>query len=305
MECMRTINEPVEFSGSLGSKLFTNGATLRRLWTEGKWVEGPVWRPSEQCLLWSDIPNNRIMRWHATDGVRVWRKPSDFSNGNTLDHEGRLVTCEHGSRSVTRTELDGTRTTLASHYKGKRLNSPNDVVVKSDGSIWFTDPPYGILSNYEGYKANSELGANYVFRLDPGTRHLEVVADEFVKPNGLAFSPDERTLYISDTGRSHDPDGPHHVRAFDLVEGRSLTGGRVLAEIEPGVSDGFCVDVSGHIFTSAGDGVQVLTPEGTLIAKVRVPEIVSNCCFGGPHRDRLFITATTSLYAIQLATTGM
>lgn len=298
------MSEEIEILDDAARCLFAQGTVLERLWTGGKWVEGPVWRPSENDLLWSDIPNNRMMRWLPGDGVSVWRSPSHFSNGNTLDREGRLVTCEHGSRSLTRTEPDGTRTTLIARYQGKRLNSPNDVIVKSDGTIWFTDPPYGILSNYEGHEADSELGSNYVFRFDPRTVELEIVAKDFVKPNGLAFSPDEKNLFISDTGKSHDPEGPHHIRVFDVQGSRYLANGRVFAIVEPGLADGFRVDVNGLIFTSAGDGVHIYAPDGILIAKIRVPEVVSNCCFGGQSGNRLFIAGTTSLYTIELSTVG-
>jgi gluconolactonase len=279
-------------------------AQLERLWTGGQWCEGPVYLPREDAVLWSDIPANRVMWWKDGRGARVWLCPSNFANGHTLDREGRLISCEHGTRRVTRREADGTFVTLASHYRGMRLNSPNDVVVESDGSIWFTDPPYGILSDYEGHKAESEIGANYVFRLDPRTGALAVVADDFDKPNGLAFSPDESVLYISDTGFSHDPNGPHHIRAFDVVDGCRLARGRVFAVVEPGGPDGFCVDCEGNVFTSAWDGIHVYAPDGRLLGKIRVPEKTSNCTFGGPGGNRLFITAETSLYAITLETRG-
>ncbi|HYE00314.1 MAG TPA: SMP-30/gluconolactonase/LRE family protein, partial [Alphaproteobacteria bacterium] len=214
------------------------------------------------------------------------------------DREGRLVTCEHGTRRVTRTEADGTITVLADRHRGRRLNSPNDVVVKSDGTIWFTDPPYGILSDYEGYKADSEQEGNFVFRLDPASGELRVVADDFDKPNGLAFSPDESLLYIADSGISHDPAGPHHIRRF-AVEGAALRDLGVFAVIDPGTADGLRVDRHGHVWTSAGDGVQVLAPDGTLLGRIRTPEIASNLCFGA---GRLFITATSAVYAIAVNT---
>ena len=269
------------------------------------WVEGPVWFAEGEYLLWSDIPNNRILQWAEGMGVRVFRRPSNNSNGNTRDREGRLVTCEHGARRVTRTEHDGSITVLADRYQGKRLNSPNDVVVKSDGSIWFTDPPYGILSDYEGHKAKSQIGANNVYRIDPKSAAVTIVADDFDKPNGIAFSPDESVLYVADTGASHDPDGPHHIRAFDVVGGKRLTNGRVFAEINPGLADGFRLDTDGNVWTSAGDGVHCYSRGGDLLGKVLVPEVVANVCFGGPKRNRLFITATTSLYTVYLAQTGV
>jgi gluconolactonase len=269
------------------------------------WAEGPVYFADGDYLLWSDIPNDRMLQWTEGLGVRVFRRPANNSNGNTRDREGRLVTCEHGARRVTRTECDGSITVLADRYQGKRLNSPNDVVVKSDGSIWFTDPPYGILSDYEGHKAESEIGACNVYRIDAKSGAVSVVADDFDKPNGIAFSPDESSLYVADTGASHDPNGAHHIRAFDVVGGKKLAKGRVFAEISPGLADGFRLDTDGNVWTSAGDGVHCYSPAGELLGKVLVPEVVSNVCFGGPKRNRLFITATTSLYAVYLAQTGV
>jgi len=268
------------------------------------WAEGPVWFADGQYLLWSDIPNNVILQYCERLGVRVYRHPSNNTNGHTRDREGRLISCEHGGRRVSRTEHDGSIIVMVDRYKGKRLNSPNDVVVKSDGTIWFTDPPYGIMSEYEGHKTKSAIGANYVYRLDPKTGGLTVVADDFDKPNGIAFSPDERKLYIADTGRSHDPDGPHHIRVFDVVDGRKLAKGRVFAEISPGMADGFRLDTDGNVWTSAGDGVHCFSPRGELLGKVLVPEVISNVCFGGPKRNRLFITATTSLYAAYVGQVG-
>jgi gluconolactonase len=268
------------------------------------WAEGPVWFADGQYLLWSDIPNNVILQYAEGLGVRVWRHPSNNTNGHTRDREGRLISCEHGGRRVSRTEHDGSYTVLVDRYKGKRLNSPNDVVVKSDGTIWFTDPPYGILSDYEGKKTKSAIGANYVYRFDPKTKSLTVVADDFDKPNGIAFSPDEKRLYIADTGRSHDPDGARHIRVFDVIDGRKLARGRVFAEISPGLADGFRLDTDGNVWTSAGDGVHCFSPRGELLGKILVPEVVSNVCFGGPKRNRLFITATTSLYAAYVCQVG-
>jgi gluconolactonase len=268
------------------------------------WAEGPVWFADGQYLLWSDIPNNVILQYAEGLGVRVWRHPSHNTNSHTRDREGRLVSCEHGGRRVSRTEHDGSYTVLVDRYKGKRLNSPNDVVVKSDGTIWFTDPPYGILSDYEGKKTKSAIGANYVYRFDPRTKSLTVVADDFDKPNGIAFSPDEKKLYVADTGGSHDPDGAHHIRVFDVIDGRKLARGRVFAEISPGLADGFRLDTDGNVWTSAGDGVHCFSPRGELLGKILVPEVVSNVCFGGPKRNRLFITATTSLYAAYVCQVG-
>lgn len=281
------------------------GVELEELYSGCRWAEGPVWFGDRGCLLWSDIPNQRMLRWIPDGGVSVFRAPSDFANGNTRDREGRLVTCEHGARRVTRTEPDGRITVLADSYRGRRLNSPNDVVVRSDGSIWFTDPTYGILSDYEGYKAEPEQPTRNVYRLDPATGELDVVVDDFVQPNGLAFSPDENSLYIADSGGSHDDGGPSHVRVFDVVDGRRLANGRIFFEVDRGVPDGMRVDSQGNLWTSAGDGVQCVSADGRLLGKILVPQIVANLTFGGPRRNRLFITATRSVYAIYLAANGV
>lgn len=280
-------------------------AHLDRLYDGCRWAEGPVWFEDGGYLVWSDIPNRRMLRWVPDVGVSVFRADSNYANGNTRDRQGRLVTCEHGGRRVTRTEPDGSITVIADRYDGKRLNSPNDVVVKSDGSIWFTDPSYGIMSDYEGHKSEQEQDGCYVFRVDPATGGVSIVADDFVKPNGLAFSPDESILYIADSGVSHDPDGPHHIRAFDVADGERLTSSRVFAEIDPGLPDGFRLDVDGNIWTSAFDGVHCYAPEGDRLGKILIPEKVANLTFGGPKRNRMFITASTSLYAVYVGTNGV
>lgn len=279
-------------------------ARVERLWTGARWSEGPAWFAAGRYLVWSDIPNDRMMRFDEASGhVAVFRQPSQFSNGNTVDGQGRLVSCEHLTRRVTRTEHDGSISVLASEYDGKSLNSPNDVVVKSDGSIWFTDPSYGIMSDYEGESAEPELPCQ-VYRIDPDGS-MSVVATDFVKPNGLAFSPDESILYIADTGASHAPDGPKHIRALQLSDdGKSLGDSRVFAESSAGLFDGFRVDLDGRIWTSAADGVHCLNTEGELIGKILIPELVANVTFGGPKRNRLFICGTTSLYSLYLAING-
>ncbi|NEE03112.1 SMP-30/gluconolactonase/LRE family protein [Phytoactinopolyspora halotolerans] len=300
----------VEVVDALFSQFVLGNASLERLWTGARWAEGPVYFADARQLLFSDIPNDRMLRWVDVGGpgdggvTTVYRQPSEYANGHTRDREGRLVSCQHGTRSVTRTELDGSITVLAERIGGRRLNSPNDVVVKSDGSVWFTDPPYGILSDYEGHKAPSELDGCCVYRLDPATGALDVVVDDMVKPNGLAFSVDESVLYVTDSGRSHDPQGPRHIRAYDVRDGRELAAGRVVAEVAPGNPDGLAVDDEDYLWCSAGDGVHCLAPDGTLLGKILVPETVSNCTFGGAKRNRLFITATTSLYAIYLNRAG-
>ncbi|MFO1032866.1 MAG: SMP-30/gluconolactonase/LRE family protein [Hyphomicrobiales bacterium] len=280
-------------------------ARVERLWTGGRWLEGPAWFAAGRYLVFSDIPNNRLMRFDAAgDHVAEFRKPSNNSNGNTTDRQGRLVTCEHLGRRVTRTEHDGSITVLASHYKGKRLNSPNDVVVKSDGSVWFTDPSYGILIDYEGETAESEIGRCNVYRIDP-SGEISIVADDFEKPNGLAFSRDEKTLYIADTGISHMEGGPKHIRALKVNgDGKSLGASSIFADCTAGLFDGFRVDREGRIWTSAADGVHCYLPDGTLIGKIRIPELVANVCFGGDKLNRLFICGCTSLYSVYLAVTG-
>ncbi len=281
-------------------------ARVERLWTGARWAEGPAWFAAGRYLVFSDIPNNRMMRYDECDGhMSVFRHPANNSNGNTTDRQGRLVTCEHLARRVTRTEHDGSITVLAAAHKGKRFNSPNDVVVKSDGSIWFTDPSYGILVDYEGGKAESEIGACHVYRIDGDTGEVTVVADDFEKPNGLAFSPDEKILYIADTGESHKPNGPKHIRALTVNgDGKSLSKSSVFADCTAGLFDGFRVDSDGRIWSSAGDGVHCFLPDGTMIGKIRIPELVANVCFGGPKRNRLFICGCTSLYSAYLAING-
>jgi gluconolactonase len=276
---------------------------VEKLYTGTLWAEGPVYFADGNYLVWSDIPNNRMLRW-AGGHVSVFRDFSNNSNGNTRDRQGRLITCEHGARRVTRTEPDGSITVLVDQFQGKKLNSPNDVVVKSDGTVWFTDPPYGILSDYEGHFAEGEYGGCYVFRFNPATGALDAVVEDFNKPNGIAFSPDESKLYVVDTGRSHSPDGEHHIRVFSVDNQGRLSGGEVFAEVSPGIPDGVRVDLHGNIWTSAGDGVQCYAPDGVCLGKITVPEPVSNLTFGGEKRNRLFITATTSLYAVYVATTG-
>ena len=273
---------------------------LEKLWTGGRWTEGPAYFPAGRYLIWSDIPNDRVMRLDETDGsVSTFLQPARHHNGHTVDLQGRLICCEHEGRCVSRIEHDGSRTVLASHIDGKRLNSPNDVVVKSDGSIWFTDPTYGIDSEYEGSAAPSETDGSHVYRIDPRDGRVEAVVRDFHKPNGICFSPDERLLYVADTGATHSEDGPRHIRAFDIgADGRTLGKDRVFARLDEGLFDGFRCDRDGNVWTSAHDGVRCYAPDGTLLGRIRVPEVVANLCFGGPKRNRLYICGTTSLYAI-------
>ncbi|MBC7704156.1 MAG: SMP-30/gluconolactonase/LRE family protein [Rhodoferax sp.] len=278
---------------------------VETLHTGCRWAEGPAWFAAGRYLVWSDIPNDRMLRWDETDGsVSVFRQPAMNSNGHTVDTQGRLVSCEHRARCVSRTEHNGTRTVLAAHFEGKRFNSPNDVVVKSDGSVWFTDPSYGIDSDYEGDAASSEIDAQRVYRITPAGDAITVVATDFVQPNGLAFSPDESLLYIVDTGATHQAEGPHHVRRFSVDAKGTLAGGAVFAVCPVGLYDGLRVDVNGNLWLSAGDGVHCHAPDGTLLGKVLIPETVANVCFGGAKRNRLFICGTTSLYSVYLNTRG-
>jgi len=281
-------------------------AAVERLATGLRWAEGPVWFGDARHLLVSDIPNNRILKWEEETGaVSVFRRPSEFANGNTRDHRGRLVTCEHGSRRVTRTEHDGAVTVLMDRFEGKRLNSPNDVVVKSDGSIWFTDPPFGLLSDYEGARAEQELPAN-LYRLDPATGQATVLDDAIAGPNGLAFSPDERVLYVVESRAS-----PRNILAYDVAgDGTKITGRRVLINAGPGTPDGFRLDEDGNLWCGWGmgtpelDGVMVFSAEGEPIGRVQLPERCANLCFGGPKRNRLFMAASQSIYALYVNTQG-
>ncbi|HSO48046.1 MAG TPA: SMP-30/gluconolactonase/LRE family protein [Rhizobiaceae bacterium] len=287
------------------ARLFNGNAQVEKLFTGCMWAEGPAWFGAGRFVVWSDIPNNRMMRFDETSGhVSVFRQPANNSNGNTVDRQGRLVTCEHGGRRVSRTEHDGTVITLADRYEGKRLNSPNDVVVKSDGTIWFTDPTYGIDSDFEGNKAESEIGASYVYRIDPASGAVTAVITDMVKPNGIAFSVDEKQLYVVDTGRTHGAQNPAHMRVFDIGDGNKVSGGRVFADATAGFFDGFRLDTEGRIWTSAGDGIHCYHPDGTLLGKVKVPEVVANCVFGGEKRNVLYICGTTSLYRVRLPVNG-
>jgi gluconolactonase len=278
-------------------------APVKQIATGFDWVEGPVWFGDAGCLLFSDIPSNRILRWTHGEGISVYRNPSNYANGHTRDWVGRLVSCEHGTRRVTRTEHDGSITVLADSFDGKRLNSPNDVVVKSDGSVWFTDPHYGIMTDYEGYRAEQELPCN-VYRVDPENGVITAVVTDMVCPNGLAFSPDETTLYVADTGAMFDAGAEKHMRCYD-VDGQVVRDGKHFHTIDPGASDGFRVDTDGNIWSSAADGVHCISPSGTLLGKIKVPELVSNLCFGGRANHQLFITATTSVYAVTLNRIGV
>lgn len=293
--------QDIEIIDPAFSHFVMHNAPLQKLASGFDWVEGPVWFGDADCLLFSDIPNNRIMRWGPTSGLSTYRAPSNYANGHTRDRQGRLVSCEHGTRRVTRTEHDGSITVIADSHDGKRLNSPNDVVVASDGAIWFTDPHYGIMTDYEGYRAEQEQPC-HVYRVDPsGT--IKAVITDMMCPNGLAFSPDESLLYVADTGRMYSDD-PQHIRVYDVSEGSALRG-RHFHTIDTGCADGIRLDRDGNVWSSAGDGVHCIAPDGHLMGKIKVPEVVSNICFGGRAKHRLYITGTTSLYAITLNRNGV
>lgn len=296
--------------GDRFKKYAIGNAGVERLYTGCRWAEGPVWFGDSRCLLWSDIPNDRILRWKEEDGqVSVFRSPSHFSNGNTRDRQGRLITCEHGSRRVTRTELDGRVTVLMNSYENKRLNAPNDVVVHPDGSIWFTDPGYGILMDYEGHQAEPEL-PTAVYRLDPETGEAAVLTEELERPNGLAFSPDFSLLYVVDTGVTHKLGHPRAVYVYE-VDGRRIRNGREFCDMSPGIADGVRCDMDGNLWVGAGwggngfDGVHVYAPDGVRIGQILLPEPCANLCFGGLKRKRLFMTASRSLYALYVEAQGV
>jgi gluconolactonase len=283
-------------------------AAIERLHTGCRWAEGPVWFGDGRFLLWSDIPNDRILRWvEETGEVSVFRSPSNNSNGNARDREGRLVTCER--RRVTRTEHDGAVTVLAERFQGKPLNSPNDVVAHPDGTLWFTDPGYGIAGLYEGLPEEMELDTS-IYRLDPSSGELRVLTSEPERPNGLCFSPDHQRLYVADTGASHRPDHPHHILVYDVVGGERLANGRMFHDMGPGFADGIRCDQDGNVWSSAGwagegyDGVHVIAPNGDLIGRIHLPEVCANLCFGGAKRNRLFMAASQSLYAVYVETRG-
>ncbi len=287
------------------AKLVLMNSHLETLWSGARWLEGPVWFGDMRSLFMSDIPNDRMLRYDEASGlVSVFRSPSGYSNGNTRDPQGRLITCEHGPRRVTRTEHDGRLTVLAERWNGKRLNSPNDVVVANDGSVWFTDPSYGIDGDYEGHPAVSEIGASCLYRVDGVTGKVEQIVSEFVQPNGLAFSADGSLLYVADSGATHVENGPRHIRKFN-VDGTKVSGGDVMATCPVGLYDGFRIDVLGNLWVSTGEGVHVLAPDGRLLGKILVPEVVANVCFGGPKRNRLFICGTRSLYSTFVGVSGL
>ncbi len=282
-------------------ELLPENPKIVRHWSGAEWSEGAVYIPSLHVVVWSDIPNNRMLQFDPSSGeTTVFREPSNFSNGNSLDLDGRMITAQHLTHGISRTELDGSVTMLVDRFEGKRFNSPNDLVTKSDGSIWFTDPPYGILTNREGELRDSELEGNFVYRFHPDTGALSIVIDNMDRPNGLAFSPDESMLYVADTGE------PKNMVAFEVnPDGKTLSNKRDFLKLTPGASDGFRCDIQGNIWTSAADGIHCYTPQPELIGKILIPETrCANCCFGGPDSKTLYIAGDTSLYSVKLAIAG-
>lgn len=288
-----------EVHDAVFASFIMGNAPVKRIATGFDWVEGPVWFGDQQCLLFSDIPNNRILRW-TEEGLSTFRAPSNYANGHTRDRQGRLISCEHGTRRVTRTEWDGSITILADCFDGKPLNSPNDVIVAKDGSVWFSDPHYGIMTNYEGFKAPQELPCS-VYRIAPDGSMSAMITD-MACPNGLAFNSDESRLYVADTGRMFTDD-PQDIRVFDMVDGKPVNG-RHFHKVDAGCADGLRTDAEGNLWSSAADGVHCIAPDGRLLGKIRVPETVSNICFGGRAKHQLFITASTSVYSIILNRRG-
>lgn len=291
-------------------------AGLVRVWTGGVWTEGPVWFGDTHCLIFSDIPNDRLMSYNTETGkTTVYRKPSHYANGNTRDRQGRLISCEQGTRRITRTEYDGSITVLADNYKGKKLNSPNGVIVKSDNTVWFTDPSYGIGGDHEGNRGEAELPRN-VYRLDPSSGRLDVVVGDFSMPNGLCFSPDEKKFYVTDTGELGGPEKVTLIRVFDVSSDNKLSNDRIFHDFksvdQPYIADDIRVDEDGNIWAAGGwspnhalNGVRVFAPDGTPLGAIVTPEVAANLCFGGHHHNRLFIAASTSIYAIDVGTRGV
>ncbi len=285
-------------------QLVIGSAHLERLDSSSRWTEGPVYFPAGDYLLWSDIPNNRVLQWAEGLGVRVLSHSANNCNGSTRDDSGRRVTCEHLTRSVVRHEPDGSVSVVAASHDGRRLNSPNDVIIASDGAVWFTDPSYGIISDYEGRRSMQEQPGCYVYRVDPQSGEVEPKVTDLRMPNGLAFSPDEAVLYVADSSRSHHEDGHHHVFAYPVSNGHEVSAGRPFLDIAEGVPDGLRVDEHGNLWVSSGRGVEIFAADATPLGIVHVPETVSNLTFGGAKNNRLFITATTSVYALYTAVCG-
>ncbi|MGV6989078.1 SMP-30/gluconolactonase/LRE family protein [Testudinibacter sp. P80/BLE/0925] len=293
----------IEVYDSRFSDLFDRQTQIDCLFSEATWAEGPVWLPHENSVVFSDVKGNRMFKWSETEGTSVFRAPSDFANGNALLPDGSLITCQHGARGISHTDQQGNVSMLVDRYDGRHFNSPNDLVVKSDGTVWFTDPPYGILSNNEGYQAASEIIGCYVYCYDPTDQKVRLASFNTMRPNGLFFSPDEKILYVADMSAVEFQDGLHHLVAFD-VDGMRLHNRRTICEITPGIPDGFCVDESGLIYCSCDDGILIITPDGKIIAKITLNKTVSNCTLGGKAQNELFITASNGLYRVKVNTKG-
>ena len=294
---MEEVKNQPQFEKYLTTKEFT------KIHSGMKWAEGPCYIKSHKKLYFSDIPNNHLLSWDGSN-VKIEKDPSNFINGNTEDLEGNLISCSHGGRCIYKTDINGNTTTLVDKYLDKKLNSPNDVVVKSDGSIWFTDPPYGILSDYEGYKGDMEYGACYVFRYDPKENNLEVVSKDFLKPNGIAFSVNEDKIYIADSGGSHDVNAPNQIMVYDIVENKILKNGKVFHKFNPFFADGFRVDKDDNVWTSAGKGIKCFNPQGEVIGQLLLPDLVANLTFGGENNNILYVTSSSNLYSMELNQQG-
>ncbi len=280
-------------------------AALHQVATGAVWSEGPVYFPEDESVVWSDSHGDRLLRWSTSQGVEVLRQPSHYQSGNYRDREGRLVSCSSGDRAIIRREHSGEWKTLVDRYQDKRFNSPNDLVVKRDGTIWFSDPNYGLTQPNQGYGGEQEQPGCFVYRFDPETNEIDAIVTDMLRPNGLTFSPDEQLLYVSDTAAFNIPQAPHHIRVYEVIRDRQVANGRVFAVINPGQPDGMRVDALGHVFTSSADSVQVYAPDGTRLGKILTPEVCSNLTFGGVGGNRLFITAGKSLYVIDLKTHGL
>lgn len=305
MALRRPIAPTIEILDDRLRPLLEPGAMLHHLADGCTWAEGPVYLPDEEVLFWSDVRSDRRMRLDVTNSrVTIADQPANFCNGHTLDASGRVIACEHGTRSVVRFHADGSREIVAERFQGRRFNSPNDVVVATDGAVWFTDPTYGIDSDAEGYRAESEIGASNVYRVDGGTGAVTAEITDMVRPNGLAFSLDERVIYVSDTGVSHVDGGPRHIRTYDVADGSVVGGGSIFATCPEGVFDGFRLDVDGRIWASGLRGVHCYDADGSLLGTVHLPEVCANVSFGGADDRTLYMAANTSLYSLTLRVRG-